>query len=46
MISCVIDAKEGKDVATVNIPGALLDEVVHMRLELYNCHRRRTASLL
>jgi hypothetical protein len=34
MISCVIDAKEGTDVATVDIPGAFLqvdmDEVVHM----------------
>jgi hypothetical protein len=37
MISCVIDAKEGRDVATADIPGAFMqaemDEVVHMRLE-------------
>jgi hypothetical protein len=37
MVSCVIDAKEGRDVATADIPGAFMqaemDEVVHMRLE-------------
>jgi hypothetical protein len=37
MLSCVIDAKEGCNVTTVDIPGALLqagmDEVVHMWLE-------------
>jgi hypothetical protein len=37
MISCVIDAKERRDVATVDIPGAFMhvdmDEIVHMRLE-------------
>jgi Reverse transcriptase (RNA-dependent DNA polymerase) len=37
MISCVIDAKEHRDVATVDIPGASMvvdmDEEVHMRLE-------------
>jgi Reverse transcriptase (RNA-dependent DNA polymerase) len=37
MLSCVIDAKEQRDVATVDIPGAFMqadmDEVVHMRLE-------------
>jgi len=35
-LSCVIDAKEGRDVATVDIPRAFLqakiDEVMHMRL--------------
>jgi hypothetical protein len=37
MLSCVIDAKEKRDVATVDIPGAFMqanmDELVHMRLE-------------
>jgi hypothetical protein len=37
MLSCVIDAKEGRDVATVDIPGAFMqadmDELVHMNLE-------------
>ena len=37
MLSCVIDAKEGRDTATVDIPGAFMqadmDELVHMRLE-------------
>jgi hypothetical protein len=37
MLSCVIDAKEGRDVATANVPGAFMqvemDEVVHVRLE-------------
>jgi hypothetical protein len=37
MLSCVIDAKEGRDVATVNIPGAFtqadMDNIVHMKLE-------------
>jgi hypothetical protein len=37
MLSCVIDAKEKRDVATVNIPGAFLqadmDDTVHMVLE-------------
>jgi Reverse transcriptase (RNA-dependent DNA polymerase) len=37
MISCTIDAKEGRDVAILDIPGAFMqvdmDEVVHMRLE-------------
>ena len=37
LLSCVIDAKERHDVATVNIPGAFMqgdqDETVHMRLE-------------
>ena len=37
LLSCVIDAKEGRDVATVDIPGAFMqgdqDETVHMRLE-------------
>jgi hypothetical protein len=37
MLSCTIDAKEGRDVATADIPGAFMqadmDEVVHMRLE-------------
>jgi hypothetical protein len=35
-LSCVIDAKEGRDVATTDIPGAFMqadmDELVHMRL--------------
>jgi hypothetical protein len=37
MLSCVIDAMEHRDVATVDIPGAFMqaemDELVHMRLE-------------
>jgi hypothetical protein len=37
MLSCVIDAKVGHDVATVDIPAAFMqadmDEVVHMQLE-------------
>jgi Reverse transcriptase (RNA-dependent DNA polymerase) len=37
MLSCVIDATEKRDVATVDIPGAFMqadmDELVHMRLE-------------
>jgi hypothetical protein len=37
MLSCVIDAKEKRDMATVDIPGAFMqadmDELVHMRLE-------------
>ena len=37
LLSCVIDAKECRDVATVDIPGAFMqgdqDETVHMRLE-------------
>ena len=37
MLSCVIDAMEGRDVATVDIPGAFMqadmDDVVHMKLE-------------
>ena len=37
MISCVIDAKERQDVATVEIPGAFMqadiDEVVHMKFK-------------
>ena len=37
MLSCVIDATEQRDVATVDIPGAFMqadmDELVHMRLE-------------
>ena len=37
LLSCVIDAKERLDVATVDIPGAFMqgdqDETVHMRLE-------------
>ena len=37
LLSCVIDAKEHRDVATVDIPGAFMqgdqDETVHMRLE-------------
>jgi hypothetical protein len=36
MLSCVINAKEGRDMATVNIPGAFLqaemEELVHMKL--------------
>jgi hypothetical protein len=37
LLSCVINAKERRDVATVDIPGAFMqadmDELVHMRLE-------------
>ena len=37
MLSCVIDAKEKRSVATVDIPGAFMqadmDDLVHMRLE-------------
>ena len=37
LLSCMIDAKEQRDVATVDIPGAFMqgdqDETVHMRLE-------------
>jgi hypothetical protein len=37
LLSCVIDAEEGRDVATVNIPGAFMqvdiDKLVHMKLE-------------
>jgi hypothetical protein len=37
MLSCVIDATEKRDIATVDIPGAFMqadmDELVHMRLE-------------
>jgi hypothetical protein len=37
MMSCAIDAKEERDVATVDIPGAFMqadmDEVVHVKLE-------------
>ena len=37
MISCVIDAKERRDVATVDIPGAFMqadiDEVVHVKFK-------------
>ena len=37
MLSCVIDAKEGRDVATVDIPGAFMqaemEDLVHMKLE-------------
>jgi hypothetical protein len=37
MLSCVIDANEEQDVATVNIPGAFMqanmDKLVHMQLE-------------
>ena len=37
LLSCVIDAKERRDVATVDIPGAFMqgdqDETVHMHLE-------------
>ena len=37
-MSCIIDAKEGRDVATADIPGAFMqadmgDEIVHMKLE-------------
>ena len=37
LLSCVIDATEGRDVATVDIPGAFMqadmDETVHIRME-------------
>lgn len=37
LLSCVIDAKEGRDVATCDIPGAFMqadmDELVHAKLE-------------
>jgi hypothetical protein len=37
MLSCVIDAEEGRDVAIIDIPGAFMqvdmDELVHMRLD-------------
>ena len=37
MLSCTIDAKEGRDIATADIPGAFLqsdmDEKVHMQLD-------------
>lgn len=37
MLSCVIDTMEGRDVATVDIPGAFMqadmDNLVHMKLE-------------
>jgi Reverse transcriptase (RNA-dependent DNA polymerase)/Zinc knuckle len=37
LLSCVIDAREDRDVAIIDIPGAFMhsdmDEVVHMRLE-------------
>jgi Reverse transcriptase (RNA-dependent DNA polymerase) len=37
MISCIIDAKENREVITLDIPGAFMqvdmDEIVHMRLE-------------
>jgi Reverse transcriptase (RNA-dependent DNA polymerase) len=37
LLSCVIDAEEGRDVATLDIPGAFMqaepDEVLHMKLE-------------
>eukprot|EP00957_Ditylum_brightwellii_P043642 3308607-Ditylum_brightwellii.AAC.1 len=37
MLSCLIDAKEGRDVAIIDIPGALMqadiDEIVHMKFE-------------
>jgi hypothetical protein len=37
MLSCIIDAEEGRDVVTVDIPGASMqadmDELVHMKLE-------------
>ena len=37
LLSCIIDAEEGRDVATVDIPGAFLqadmDELVHMKLQ-------------
>ena len=37
MLSCTINAKEGRDIATVDIPGAFMqadmDEIVHVRWE-------------
>lgn len=37
LLSCIIDAEENRDVATVDIPGAFMqadmDEIVHMKLE-------------
>jgi hypothetical protein len=37
MLSCLIDAKEHRDVATVDIPGAFMqadmEDLVHMKLE-------------
>ena len=37
LLSCTIDAKEGRDVATVNIPGAFMradmDQVVHLKMQ-------------
>ena len=37
LLSCVINAKEARDVATADIPGAFMqadmDDVVHMKLE-------------
>ncbi len=37
MLSCLIDAKEHRDVATVDIPGAFMqadmEDIVHMKLE-------------
>eukprot|EP00957_Ditylum_brightwellii_P084518 6426542-Ditylum_brightwellii.AAC.1 len=37
MLSCIIDAMEERDVATVDIPGAFMqtemDDVVHMKIE-------------
>jgi len=37
LLSCVIDAQEGRDIATVDIPGAFMqadpDELLHMKLE-------------
>ena len=37
MLSCVIDAEEGRDVGTVDIPGAFMqadmEDTVHMKME-------------
>jgi hypothetical protein len=38
LLTCAIDAKEGRDVATIDIPGAFMqadmdDEVIHVRLQ-------------
>jgi hypothetical protein len=37
LLSCVIDAEEGRHIATVDVPGALMqadmDETIHMKLE-------------
>eukprot|EP00957_Ditylum_brightwellii_P084697 6439847-Ditylum_brightwellii.AAC.1 len=37
MLSCIIDVMEGRDVATVDIPGAFMqaemDDAVHMKIE-------------